>query len=537
MNKLTIYNYNRKSTDTEDKQILSLESQLTEMNELAGKRGLKIDHYLQESKSAKKVGRPVFNQMIRDIKNSKNPCSIITWHPNRLTRNNPDMAVLTGLIDEGKILEIITPIQTYKNTPIDKFMFGFWCLQSKLDNDNKSIDIARGMKARAMKGFYPIQAPLGYTTNDAVKDNDKMKVPSKDFPLLKKALQMILNRTHTPSQVLRVLTEDWGVRSKRGNKITKSAFFKNFLKNPFIYGEYEFPKGSGQWMKGSHKPMISKYEWQEIQDIIEGNRTSKVKPQKQEFSFGNGMVTCGECGSKIISYNKTKKQKNGITRHYVYNECKGNKACTQKCTENQSLHFQLMEYLNLIEIPEEIHKLAMSWVKNENQTNSKEKEVVIDNLTKRYKTTETLLDGLIDMKAGGEVTKEKYDEKYKKYTEERDELKRQIDSYHEENTDWLDLVDKMFTFAEYAKKMYQTDDVKLKRAIIRSLGSNLTLKDKKLEIERTSWIYPMQEIIKEIKRLNAKFEPVKNQNAPNNRGFLVGYEYHSVLWAIQDSNL
>ena len=56
--------YCRKSTDTDDKQALSLDSQEHELKELALKDGLEIVETLKESKSAKAPGRPIFNKML-----------------------------------------------------------------------------------------------------------------------------------------------------------------------------------------------------------------------------------------------------------------------------------------------------------------------------------------------------------------------------------------------------------------------------------------------------------------------------------------
>jgi len=46
--------YCRKSTDTEDKQVLSLESQEMELRQIAEKEGLNVVFALQEKFSAKK---------------------------------------------------------------------------------------------------------------------------------------------------------------------------------------------------------------------------------------------------------------------------------------------------------------------------------------------------------------------------------------------------------------------------------------------------------------------------------------------------
>jgi DNA invertase Pin-like site-specific DNA recombinase len=63
--------YTRKSTDTEDKQVYSLDGQKRELIDLAKKQDLEIVNFYTESKSAKDSGRKEFNKMIQDIQNGK----------------------------------------------------------------------------------------------------------------------------------------------------------------------------------------------------------------------------------------------------------------------------------------------------------------------------------------------------------------------------------------------------------------------------------------------------------------------------------
>ena len=53
--------YIRKSTDEEDRQVLSLEAQLTELKEFAEREKLEIVETFIEKKTAKVPGREVFN--------------------------------------------------------------------------------------------------------------------------------------------------------------------------------------------------------------------------------------------------------------------------------------------------------------------------------------------------------------------------------------------------------------------------------------------------------------------------------------------
>ncbi len=58
--------YARKSMESEEAQVLSIDSQINEMRELAKKENLEIVELKRESHSAKEAGaRPVFNELPR----------------------------------------------------------------------------------------------------------------------------------------------------------------------------------------------------------------------------------------------------------------------------------------------------------------------------------------------------------------------------------------------------------------------------------------------------------------------------------------
>ena len=59
--------YVRKSTDVEDKQVLSVEAQIVELRKFAADNNIKIAGVIIEKKSAKTPGRPKFNKMLQGI--------------------------------------------------------------------------------------------------------------------------------------------------------------------------------------------------------------------------------------------------------------------------------------------------------------------------------------------------------------------------------------------------------------------------------------------------------------------------------------
>ncbi|MBI2048222.1 MAG: recombinase family protein, partial [Parcubacteria group bacterium] len=92
--------YARKSTESDEKQALSIDSQVKEMLAIAERDGLDIIDIRRESHSAKDSGqRPVFNEIIKDIQTGRFN-GILTWAPDRLSRNAGDLGALVDLMDQ-----------------------------------------------------------------------------------------------------------------------------------------------------------------------------------------------------------------------------------------------------------------------------------------------------------------------------------------------------------------------------------------------------------------------------------------------------
>ena len=312
--------YARKSSESEDKQVASVSSQIKELKDLAERHGLDILDILTEEKSAKAPGRPVFNKMMEDVQQGKAQ-GIICWKLDRLARNPVDGGQIGWLLQQS----VIKHIQTYQREyfPTDNVLmmnleFGM-ANQFVLD---LSENTKRGMRNKVSEGWYPHKPPLGYLNN---------KYNSPDLPpiykdtnssaLMKQLWDTLLKKKCSISTLYQKAL-DIGLVTDKNKPITRSKFYTLF-QNPFYCGCF---KWKGVLYSGNHEPMISKAEFDFVQEIISGNKPSFYN--NYVFAF-TGMMRCGECGAGITAENKTKHQKNGNTHHYIYYRC--TKKINPKC--------------------------------------------------------------------------------------------------------------------------------------------------------------------------------------------------------------
>src|SRR4030042_2828310 len=185
--------YARKSTEEDDRQVLSIEAQLVELQEFAAKEKLEIVASFCEAKTAKEPGRMKFAEMLELIEKDKAD-GILSWHPDRLARNSVDGGKIIHLVDQGKIKSLKFPTFWFEPTPQGLFMLQIAFGQSKYYVDNLRENVTRGMRQKIRNGVWPLWAPLGYLNNPITRGID---VNTKKVVLIKRMFRLYANGNHT----------------------------------------------------------------------------------------------------------------------------------------------------------------------------------------------------------------------------------------------------------------------------------------------------------------------------------------------------
>lgn len=339
--------YARKSTERDELQALSIDSQIKEMLALADRDSLKIVDIRKESHSAKNSGeRPVFMSIIKDIRNDKLQ-GILTWAPDRLSRNAGDLGTLVDLMDQQYLVEIRTYNQIFTNSPNDKFLLMILGSQAKLENDNKVINVKRGMRAKCEMGFRPCAPPLGYVNEvGGRKGYKKIFLDPERGHIIREMFERVGN-CESGRTVLNWLNSI-NFTTRQGKPVVLSTVYA-ILNNHYYYGEFEYPAGSGSWYKTAHESIITKELFQKVQDRLA--LIPKSKPGTKEFDFTK-MIKCGACGSGVTAEEKFKKQGNGTIHRYVYYHCTGGKDrnCKQPYIREEEMLEQICKIVDQIDV-------------------------------------------------------------------------------------------------------------------------------------------------------------------------------------------
>jgi DNA invertase Pin-like site-specific DNA recombinase len=343
--------YARKSTESDELQALSIDSQIKEMLAMAKKGKMEVVEIRKESHSAKDSSqRPVFNQIIEDIKSGLFN-GILTWAPDRLSRNAGDLGSLVDLMDQGRLIEIRTYGQRFTNSPNEKFLLMILCSQAKLENDHKGENVKRGLRAKCEMGWRPGMAPLGYLHDKFAKKGQKrVLLDSERAPVIKQMFEKVAFEGTSGRNLLNWLNKEVNFTTRTGKRIVLSRIYL-ILKDSFYYGEFEYPLGSNKWYKGGHDPIITKELFLKAQaELLVPPRRH---PGTNDFEFTR-LLYCGSCGSGICAEEKFKHQKNGTTHRYVYYHCtKGkDRNCKEKAIREEELLNQLLRLIDKIDIDE-----------------------------------------------------------------------------------------------------------------------------------------------------------------------------------------
>ncbi len=351
--------YARKSSESDERQAMSIDSQIKEMEALAQREGLVIVDTKYESKSAKESGhRETYNELLKDLASGKFN-AILTWAPDRLSRNAGDLGSIVDLMDQKKLVQIRTFSQTFTNNPNEKFLLMILCSQAKLENDNRGINVKRGIRAKCEMGWRPGTAPIGYINRsfsgvkDIVVDPDRGHIITEVFDRAAKG---------TSGRQIKRWLDEIKFTNKSGKAVTLSQVYV-ILNNSFYHGEFEYPEGAGKVYQGAHQPLVSKALFEQIQD-------TRLIPLKaawgtKNFAFKE-IFKCGSCGASITAEEKFKHLLDGSINRHVYYRCtrKVDPDCSEKFMNEKDLKEQLLSFIaentEVIEITDELARRALA---------------------------------------------------------------------------------------------------------------------------------------------------------------------------------
>ena len=513
--------YGRKSSESREKQVMSLPAQVDWCQKVASQRKLKIDQIFTEERSAEMPGnRPMFDEVVKRIRSGETS-GIVCWKLDRLARNPEEAGIILGMLKRGELKHVVTNDRDYlpgDNALISYVDFG---MADQYVRD-LSKNVKRGLRHKVANGWRPGPAPIGYLNNINLQKGERnIIIDPERHDLILRIFNMYLNEEYSVRK-LQAEAIKWGLKTRQarrqGGKPVCLAHIYRILTDPFYAGYFWFKNddaGEKELIKGAHVPIITMDQYDLIQAKL--GRKGKPRPRSSKFFPFTGRIECGECNSmvtaeekyqticseckhKFASFDKKACTKCGtkiadmnspVVRHYTYYHCtkRKNPKCSQKSVRAEELEKLIDTTLSDFHLSEEFTKWALEELATDNQGEIRSQNAVIEAQQQHYKNVVDRIHNLTTLftspeNIGGDMLSiEEYSVERKKLLDE----KKRLDQGHEEVSkrieEWMDWAENSFNFAVAARLWFEIGTPDQKRTIFSSLTcSNFILIDKKLNV-------------------------------------------------------
>jgi len=471
--------YCRKSTESEEKQALSIESQLTELRQHAKREGLFIVREFTKTKTAKEPGRNVFNEMMAQIEQGI-ASGILAWNPDRLARNSIDGGKIIFLIDTNKIESLKFPTFWFEATPQGKFMLSVAFGQAKYYSDNLRENTLRGIRQKLRRGELPSRAPFGYFNEPQLRT---IEPNPKTFHKVKKCMELFSAGEYSLTSIQQKMFSI-GLVSKTGKPLALSTV-QGVLTNPFYYGLMRY---NNELYQGKHKPMISKKLFDKIQRALKDNGKPRKK-QNKGFLFLN-FAKCGDCGYMMTAEQHIKKS--GL--RFVYYRCTKKskiKQCNQRhFLREEKLAKQIKQYVQKVSLSDEWRDKFLKRIAEWEETTRHTSKVFIQNLRTELIKVKTKINRLLNAHLEGALDIDEYQKKKNALLEQKTDLKQKIKDFERKENHWVELTRNWVLASNQAKNLVLTESFSEMKNFLKKIGSNRAIKNQKLCISfKKPWNY------------------------------------------------
>ena len=468
--------YCRKSSEGEDRQVASIELQLTTLKRTFGDRAdMQVVGVYEEAYSAKAPGRPQFNEMISKIEKGTAD-GIIAWAPDRLARNSIDGGRLIYMLDRGTIHDLKFATYTFENNSQGKFMLQIMFGQSKYYSDALSDNVKRGNQTKVEKGWRPNAPPIGYrndaVTRTIVRDPDR-------FGRIRQIFDLMLSGAASTRQIWHIARLDWDFRTLRrgrmGDRPIALSYIHKILTNPFYAGVLMW---NGKAYSGAHEPVLSLEEFDRVQAML--GRSDKPRRIRRSFAF-TGMIRCGECGSFVTAEEKV----NRHGSHYTYYHCTRRRIdykCRQASTSKAALEDQIKCFLSRITISEAIYNIVLDCVRLHADATSVDAAARKSSLQLRVGRTAKSIENLTSLRIRDLIADDEFLAQRQTLEMEQMRIREQLATC-DQAADTFEPFLALISFRRRAVEWFCNGTDEDKRLVFKTAGSNPFMKDKILSVE------------------------------------------------------
>lgn len=459
--------YIRVSTVKQGQSGTSLLEQRSAIERYSQRHQLRIVKEFEEQETAAKQGRPVFLEMIRELK--KNRVSGVVMHKiDRSARNLKDWAELGELIDRGMEVH-------FANENLDLYSRGGRLsadIQAVIAADyirNLREEVKKGFYGRLKQGYYPMPAPVGYLDQGAAVPKE---IDPQRAPLVKKAFELYATGKYSIRALQEKMTR-LGLRNKSGKPISKNSLAE-ILHNPFYVGNIRLKK-SKEIYTGKHLPVISRDLFQKVQQVFAGKVVPQIYANRglDRVFLYRKLITCGLCEKRLAA----ERHKN-----YLYYRCY-NTVCAKSSVREEAVDDALQEVLKKLIFTHAEIKQAERWFDHYHKTSVEELEKTKTMLSLQLEQAQERLSKLTDALLDGLIEKDIFVQKKNSLVLAEGELKERLSRINNNRQEALQKTKQFVKMANSAYLSYREAKFEHRLDMVKTITQNFFVNRKSVKIK------------------------------------------------------
>jgi site-specific DNA recombinase len=451
---MKIVGYARVSSREQEREGFSIDAQIDRIQSHADKKGLHIEQMFVEVESAKKSGRPKFDEMLAYLKKNPQVQGILCHKVDRLCRNFKDYVTIDELPISAFFVE-----EEFANNAAGKLTFAMKVVLAKHYCDNLSDEVKKGMQEKAKQGHYPHKAPYGYRNN---KETRLIDVYEEEACFVRRVFDLYATGNFSLNELRNQLHREGFIFKSNQPKIGKSTL-DALLNNIFYTGDFIIKE---QFFRGKHHPLVSLRLFETVQQVK--GRVNRPKMTKHDFAF-SGLLICGHCGCSVTP--QIQKER------YIYYHCSNGKGkCHDKYVREETLAEQFAEAIKGIQVGEEQLQWISAALKESHKDEMEFHRERTQALRQRYDTLEHRVEAIYEDKLDNKIPEELWFRKNEEYKREMAQINDSLLQHEKGNFDYVDCGIRTLELAKNAYQLYSQMNTLEQRQILNVVLSNCTLK-------------------------------------------------------------
>ena len=300
----------RVSTQEQAKEGYSIPEQTDRLKSYCSAMGWDVFKvYTDAGFSGANTNRPALQELMRDVE-SHFIEKVVVYKLDRLSRSQKDTLHLIEDVLLSNGCDFVSMNENFDtSTPFGKAMIGILAVFAQLEREQIKERMQMGKDARAKQGLFHGSAnnPIGYDYVDGLlKPNPFERV------MIEKIFDMY-SKGYGYSQIADALN-DAGLYHHE-TSLWRRKVVRHVISSKVYIGMIPH---RGQWLEGSHEPLISKELWDRCEALRLQKADNPVRNRGTSSSYLSGLLTCAHCGGKYAKLSKKRQLKSGAKNYTTY---------------------------------------------------------------------------------------------------------------------------------------------------------------------------------------------------------------------------